>query len=149
MNRLQKFIVLKFVTVIVITAAAVFAMINFKDWVNRSEAMRAMEYLGVISLEYREKNRALPSESYVNNNKERLPGYARLGKIHYRALWIESDAKPDEILAYIEKKYRSLILKRGFIVLRLDGSIEWMAPEKFETLLAQQQTPMETEISQQ
>lgn len=132
--------------VIVITAIAVVAMINFKDWVNRSEARRAVEHLGQIVLKYRKDNGALPPESYVNNIKKALEGSARLGKLQYRALWIDSDSTPDEILAYTEKDYSSLLVGDGFIVLRLDGRVEWMGKEEFKTLLKQQQSPEEVRM---
>jgi len=144
-NRRQKNILINFITVIVITAAAVVAMVNFKDWVNRSEAMRAMEQLGQIVLQYRKDHGSVPPESYVNGIKENLQGYVRLGHLQYRAQWLDFDSSPDEILAYTEKKYRSLIGK-GFIVLRLDGQVEWMDREHFKTLLAQQQSPGEIEM---
>jgi hypothetical protein len=146
MNRRQKIILRDFVTVIVITAIAVVAMINFKDWVNRSEARRAVEQLGQIVLQYRKDNGALPPESYVNNIKKALEGSARLGELQYRALWIDSDSKPDEILAYTEKDYSSLLVGDGFIVLRLDGRVEWMGKEEFKTLLKQQQSPEEVQM---
>jgi hypothetical protein len=146
MNRRQKIILRDFVAVIVITAVAVSAIINFKDWVNRSEARRAMEHLGQIVLQYRKDNGALPPESYVNNIKKALEGSARLGKLQYRALWIEADSKPDEILAYTEKDYPSLLVGDGFIVLRLDGRVEWMGKKEFRTLLKQQQSPEEIQM---
>ena len=146
MNRRQKIILRDFVTVIVVTAIAVVAMINFKDWVNRSEARRAVEQLGQIVLQYRKDNGALPPESYVNNIKKALEGSARLGELQYRALWIDSDSKPDEILAYTEKDYSSLLVGDGFIVLRLDGRVEWMGKEEFKTLLKQQQSPEEVRM---
>lgn len=143
MNRRQKAILKDIVTVIVVTAIAVVAMINLKDWVNRSEAMRAMQHLGQIVLQHRKDQGSLPPESYIDGIKENLPGHARLGKLHYRALWIDFDSTNDEVLAYTEKNYRSLTLGRGFIVLRLDGRTEWMEKQQFETLLARQQSPEE------
>ncbi len=149
MNKRQKAILVKFITVIVITAVAVVAMINFKDWVNRSEAMRAMEQLGQIVLQYRKNRGSVPPESYVDGIKEDLEGYVRLGKLYYRALWIDFDSPPDTILAYTKKKYRSLFLDDGFIVLRLNGNVEWMGEREFEALLAQHQNPMEIQMLQQ
>lgn len=133
----------------VVTAVAVVAMINFKDWINRSEARRAMEHLGQIVLQHRKNYGALPPESYVTNIRERLKGHARIGRLQYRALWIDSDSTPDEILAYSERNYRSLLVGRGYVVLRLDGRVEWMGKKEFEMLLAQQQTPEEIQMLQQ
>lgn len=143
MNRRQKTVLINFVVVITITAVAVLAMVNLKDWVNRSEATRAMEQLGQEVLDYRNKYGSVPPQSYLDNIRENLQGNVRLGNLRYRARWIDFDCPPDEILAYTEKNYHSLFLRGGFIVLRLDGSVEWMEKQKFEALLAQQQSPME------
>lgn len=145
MTKRQKTIVKDFAIVIIATAIAVVAMINIKDWVNRSEAMRAMEHLSRIVLQYRKENGSIPPESYIDRIKENLEGYVRLGDLKYRARWIDPDSSPDEVLAYTEKNYRSFILGKGFVVLRLDGRVEWMDKQKFKTLLAQQQKPLETE----
>lgn len=149
MNKRQKAILVKFITVIVITAVAVVAMINFKDSVNRSEAMRAMEQLGQIVLQYRKNHGAVPPESYVDGIKEDLEGHIRLGNLRYRARWLDFESTPDEILAYTERNYRSLLVGKGYVVLRLDGRVEWMGKREFETLLAQHQSPMEIQMLQQ
>ena len=146
MNRRQKAILVEFIAVIAITAIAVVAMINFKDWVNRSEAMRAMEDLGQEVLKYRKKHGSVPPESYVDSIKEKLEGHARLGNLRYRARWVDFESTQDEILAYTERTYPSSLLGNGFIVLRLDGRVEWMGKEEFETLLAQQQSTMEIQM---
>ncbi len=146
MNKRQKDILTNIITVLVITAIAVVAMINFKDWVNRSEAMRAMEQLSRETLRYRKANGSLPPESYIDSIKEKLQGSARLGKVHYRALWIDSKSPPDTILAYTEKHYHSLLFHSGFIVVRLDGTVQWMDRQTFISILEQQQSPMEKEM---
>ena len=132
--------------VIVITGIAVLAMINFKDWVNHSEAIRAMEVLGQKVLKYREKHGSVPPESYVNEIRGDLPGHVRLGELKYRALWIDFESTADEILAYTERNYHSLLLSDGFIVLRLDGRVQWIDKKEFEKLLAQQQSLAEIEM---
>lgn len=146
MNRRQKAVLVKFGIVFVVTATAVVAMMNFKDWVNRSEAMLAMEHLGKIALEYRSRRDVLPSESYLSDIKKKLQGRVRVGDIQYRALWIDTDSGPDTILAYTEKKYRSFLLNSGFIVLTLDGMVSWMGQEEFLALLSKQQSAMELKI---
>jgi len=143
MNKRQKAILIEFITVIAITVIAVATMINFKDWVNRSEAMGAMKQLSQEVLEYRNEHGAVPPESYVNEIKKDLRGWVRLGDLKYRAQWIDFDAKPDEILAYAEKNYSSSLLNDGYVVLRLDGRVEWMDKQQFEKLLVQQQSKME------
>jgi hypothetical protein len=146
MNRRQKTILRNTTTVIVITAIAVAAMINLKNRVNRSEAMRAMEGLARIVSQYREKYGSIPPESYIDRIKEDLEGHVRLGKVIYRAQWIDFESTPDEILAYTEKPHSSWLFGKKHIVLRLDGSVEWMDKRKFETLLAQQQSSQELEM---
>ncbi len=148
MNRKQKAVLIKFTTVIVITIIAILAMVNLKDWVNRSEAVRAMEHLGRVVLQYREKHGSVPSEYHIDSIKEKLQGHVRIGELHYRALWVDFDSTPDEILAYAEQTYHSLFFLDGFIILRLDGRIEWMTKEKLQTLLAQQQSPAEVRMLQ-
>jgi len=148
MNKRQKDILTNFIAVILITAVAVFAMLNFRDWVNRTEAMRAMKHLGQIVLQYRKDYGSVPPQSYVDRIKETLEGAVRLGDLHYRAQWIDLESGPDEILAYSERDYHSLIVGKGFVVLRFDGRVEWMNKQKFETLLAQQQSPMEIQMLQ-
>jgi len=144
-NKRQKAILVEFITVVVVTAIAVVAMINLKDWVNRSEAMRAMEHLGQEVFKYRKDKGVLPAD--VDNIKKGVPGWVRLGNLRYRARWIDFfEATPDEVLAYTEKNYRSSLLSDGYVVLRLDGRVEWMGQEEFEKLLAEQQSEYEIEM---
>lgn len=146
MNRRQKAILTDFAIVIVITAAAVVAMINLRSWINRSEAMRAMEHLGRRVLQYRKNYGSIPPESYVDSIKEELEGHARLGEINYRAQWIDFESTPDEILAYTERPRRLWLFSKGYVVLRLDGRVEWMDKQELEALLSQQQSPIEIEM---
>ena len=149
MNRRQKAILIRFIIVTVVTAVALAAMIIFKDFVNRSEAMRAMEHLGRIVLRYRKESGSVPPESWVNRQRENLPGNVRLGKLRYRARWVDFESTPDEILAYTERSYHSLLLGGGFVVLRLNGRVEWMEKQEFETILARQQSTVEIEMLRQ
>ena len=146
MNKRQKKIVTDFATIIIITVIAVAAMINFKDWVNRSEAMLAMENLGRIVLQYKDEHGAIPPESYLDSVRNTLQGRARLGEINYRALWIAFDATGDEILAYSLKESHSLFIDDGFIVLKLNGNVEWMNENQLNYLLEKQQTSYEIEM---
>jgi hypothetical protein len=146
MNRRQKAILSDTVTVLVITAIAVAAMINIKNWVNRSEAMRAMEHLSRIVQQYREKYGSVPPESYVDRIKEELEGHVRLGAVIYRARWIDFESTPDKILAYTERSHSSWLFGKKCIILRLNGRVEWMDKQKLDTLLSQQQSTQELEI---
>ena len=135
--------------VFVITAVAVVVMIHFKDLVNHSEAMRAVEHLRQRIKQYRDEHGSVPPESWIDLQRRNLPGSARLGDLKYRGLWIDPDSKSDEILAYAERDYYSLFVGRGYIVLRLgavlsdDGRVEWLDKGEFNKLLSQQQSPEE------
>ncbi|MFB0523972.1 MAG: hypothetical protein ACETVZ_00400 [Phycisphaerae bacterium] len=146
MNKRQKALLVESITIIVITAVAVLAMINLKDWVSRSEAVQSMEQLGRIVLQYRKEHGSAPPEDYIKSIKEKLEGHVGLGKLQYRARWIDFESKPDEILAYTEKKHRASLLSDGYVVLRLDGRVEWMDEQEFQKLLGQQRRKSPQEV---
>jgi hypothetical protein len=146
MNRRQKVILTNTITVIAVTAIAVAAMINLKNWVNRSESMRAMENLSKIISQYRGKYGSIPPESYVDGIKEELEGKVRLGKVVYRAQWIDFGSKPDEILAYTEQPHSSWLFSKKRIAIHLNGRVEWMDEREFKDLLAKQQSSQEIEM---
>ena len=148
MDKRQKSVIYNFIFVFVITMAAVVGMINLKDYINRTEAMRAMEHLGRVVLAYRAQHGSVPAKYYVDEIKKEFEGSARLGKLHYRARWIEFGATGDEVLAYTQKHYRS-IFGSGYVVLRLDGRVEWMKGKEFRALLDAQQSAEERELSGQ
>jgi len=135
-----------FLLVMAVTAIAVVAMINFKDWVNRSEAMRAMEQLGQILVRYRKENGSVPAESFVDDARANLEGGVRLGNLTYRGLWIDIDSTDDEILAYTEKDYHFWLVGKGSVVLRLDGRVEWLGKQQFLAQLKQQQSAEEIQM---
>jgi hypothetical protein len=146
MQKRQRQIITNFVVVIMVTLVSVVAMINFKDMVNRSEAIRAMEALGRQVVAYRQQYGAAPPESYVDRIRDSLPGNARLGDFQYRARWIGFGSPDGTILAYTRKQYRSSFLEDGAVVLRLDGTVEWMKASEFEPLLEEQQKADEREM---
>jgi hypothetical protein len=147
MNKRQRWIVANFAVVIVVTVASVIGMVELKNWVNYSEATRAMEHLWRVVSDYKQKNGSIPPQSYIDSVKEVLEGKARIGNLRYRALGIQVDSPPDTILAYAIKDYHSLLFRPEVIVLRLDGRVEWMDKKQFEQLLAKQQTPLELQLS--
>jgi hypothetical protein len=145
MLRRQRLILIKFLLVISFTALSVFAMINFRDWVNRSEAITAMEHLGMNINDYRQKTGHVPPRSYIDSVLPNLPGYLRLGKLIYRGTWIDINSGEDQILAYSPKKFSSLMVSDGYVVLSLNGTVDWMDKETFETKISQQQSRKEIE----
>lgn len=146
MNKRQKSLLINGLAVITLTFITVSALINFKDWTNRSESIKAMEHLSRIVFQYRKSRGAVPPETYVNGIKAELEGNPQLGKINYRARWIHFDSKPDEILAYVEKKYNSLLFSPGYVVLRLDGRVEWIGKEEFDIILPESERQKEFEL---
>ena len=148
MNRRQKNILTKFITVIVITTITVLSMIALRTVINRSESKRALQQLSQIVQQYRKDNGLIPPESFFLDVKESLEGHKRLGNIVYRARWIKIDCPHDEILAYAEENYFSLFAHKGVIVLRLDGQVQWMDKDTFQKLLSSQQSPMEVQMTE-
>jgi hypothetical protein len=145
-NRRQRTLLIESILVLAATTAAVIGMMHLKDHVNRSEAIRAMEGLGKLVLEYRKEHGSLPPQSYVDSVKGDVEGAVRMGSVRYRALYIGLDAPDDTILAYSEKRHPSSLLKDGYVVLRLSGTVEWMPTADFTRLFAQQRTPAEPEL---
>ncbi|MBN2270437.1 MAG: hypothetical protein JXN61_07480 [Sedimentisphaerales bacterium] len=147
MNKRQKAILVEVATVLVITLIAVVAMINFKDYINRREAITAMQQLGKIVLEYQRQNSRVPSESVFLSEKDNVRGSVRLTNLVYRGLWIDFDAEPNDILAYAMKNYPSSLLDDGYVVLMFDANVVWMGKAEFEELLARQQSEVEIKMT--
>jgi len=143
-NRREKAVVIKIVFVTTITIILVVTFANFKDIVNRSEAMRAFKAVGENVLQYRKTHGHLPPQSYVDEVRKGLEGSVRLGKLNYRALYITIGAKPDEIVLYTGKNYKSLFVSNGYIVLRLDGQVEWVDVQSFEEELMRRKSLLES-----
>lgn len=127
------------------TAAAVVGMMHLKDYVNRSEAVRAMDQLGEIIFRYRARHGSLPPQSYVDDVKGGVEGAVRMGNVRYRALYIGRDAPDETIVAYSQKRHPSSFLKDGYVVLSLDGTVRWMPTAQFVRLFETQRTPMEAD----
>ena len=132
MNRREKAIVIKIIFVTIVTFILVVFFANVKDVTNRSEATRALDAIGKMVLQYRKDNGYLPPQNYVDTIRQNVAGSVRMGKLNYRALYITRDSKPDEILAYTAQNYKSLFVSSGYVVLRLNGQIEWMDTQSFE-----------------
>jgi len=143
MNKRQKSLILNIILVLAITTAFIVLMINVKDLLNKKEAMRAIRAVGQELLNYREQYGSLPPESYLTRIREK---FVRLGTLNYRAQWIGFDSEPNTILAYTHKDYHSLATRGGYVVLRLDGRVEWIGKKQFEALLKKQQTSREIEM---
>ena len=145
MTTKKRILLIESLLVLAATGAAVVGMIHLKDYVNRSEARRAMNQLGRCVLDYRKQHGSLPPQSYVDTVKGQVEGSGRIGNLRYRALWVELDASSDTILAYSQKRHPSSLLRDGYAVLRLDGRVEWMPSAQFQTLLTTQQSPAEVQ----
>lgn len=147
MNRRQKALLTESILVLAVTALAVVGLIYLKDYINRSEAMRAMGQLGEHVLDYRRQYGSLPPESFVRTIKGQLEGAVRMGNVKYRALWIGPEAPPETILAYSYKRYPTSFLAHGYVVLRLDGTVEWMPVPEFTELFTVQRALAEPDLS--
>ena len=95
MNKRQKALLINFITVIFVTVSFIVAMTIVKDWLNKSESLRAMEHLGREVLSYRQKRGSLPPETYLEPIKRQL---VRLGKISYRAQLVDFESPPGTVL---------------------------------------------------
>ena len=144
MNKAQKRLVTNVIGTAVVIAIFILAFANFKDYVNKTEAIRSFDQLGKAILDYRKQYGLLPSESVMEGLRDRMEGAVRIGNLHYRAQWISIDSPPETIVAYAEKKYNWFI-QSGFIVLRLDGQVQYLPAEQFQKLLAKQETMAEAE----
>jgi type II secretory pathway pseudopilin PulG len=148
-NKRQRAVLAESVIVLIATMAAVIGMMQLKDYVNRSEALRAMTQLGQRILEYRKQNGSLPPQAFVDGIKGDVEGAVRIGNVRYRAQWIGLDAPSDTILAYSQKRLPSSFLKDGYVVLRLDGKVQWLPTKQFADLFAQQRTPTEPGVPEE
>ena len=146
MNRRQRALLTESAIVLAATIAAVVGMVQLKDYVNRSEAMRAMTQLGQRILEYRKQYGSLPPQSFVDSIKGDVEGAVRIGNVKYRAIWIGLDAPSDTILAYSQKRFPSSFLEDGYVVLHLDGTVEWLPTAQFAALFARQRTLPEGDL---
>ena len=90
MNKSQKQLLSNLILTLVVITLFIFGFGNFKDYINKAEAMRAFNQLGQQILEYRKEHGLLPSQSTIEGLKEQLEGSARVGTINYRAQWIRS-----------------------------------------------------------
>ena len=71
-----------------------------------------------------------------------------MGNVKYRALYIGPNAPDDTILAYSLKTHPASLLRDGYVVLRLTGTVEWMPTQQFAALFATQKTPAEPSLSE-
>ena len=138
MNKRQKALLTESITIIIITALAVTGMVNLKQWGNRTETIKVIEQLGQIVLQYRKENGLVPSEGDIKAIQDKLQGEVNLDKLQYRAQWLDADSTPDEILAYIEKRFHASLLGNGYVVLQLNGAVVWMNEEEFQKILSRQ-----------
>lgn len=138
MTRYKRSLLIQSAVILLATIAAVVGLMHLKDYVNRSEAMRAMTQLGGRILDYRSTHGSLPPQSFIDDVKNQVDGAVRIGNVRYRALWIGLGAPDETILAYSEKRHSSSFLDDGFVVLRLNGTVEWLPSAQFRALLATQ-----------
>jgi hypothetical protein len=142
-NNRQRALLTESLLVLAATAGAVVGMMHVRDYVNRSEALRAMDHLGRRVLEYRQRCGSLPPAAFLDSIKGDLEGAVRMGNVQYRALYLGPDASPDTILAYSQRRYPCSFLRDGYVILRLNGRVEWLPTARFDRLFVTQRTPAE------
>jgi hypothetical protein len=143
LNKRQLSVVRHFLIVIVVTLLFVFGLINLRDGLNRSEMQREMEVLGASIKDYRQKNGSLPSESWI---RSQVQSFARLGNVEYRAKSVLYDSPPETIIANCMQNSYSMLIKKAYIVLRLDGSVEWLAPDVYAKTVKEQENAAQNEL---
>jgi len=147
MNYRQKTLLRNIIFVFFFTALMVTALISIRNSVNKSEAIRSMELIGREALAYRKNYGSLPPEKHIKTVSENIHA-VRLANIEYRARWIKFGDNPETtILAYARKKYGGLT-KPGYVVLFLDGRVNWLGISEFEEMLKKQQQKIEIEFLQ-
>ena len=132
MNKRRKTLLVEATVVLSVTLIAVVGMICLKDWINRREALLAMQQLGEKILEYRQTQGSLPPEDTVRVLLDTVSGHVRLGRLTYRGPWITPDSPDNTILAYTQQTYHSFIVPNGYTVLYLNGQVEWLNTEEFD-----------------
>jgi hypothetical protein len=142
-TKYKRSLLIQFTVIALATVAAIVGMLHLKDYVNRSEAMRAMTQLGQRILDHRQSHGSLPPQSFIDDVKDEVDGAVRIGNVRYRALWIGPDAPGDTILAYSEKRHPSSFLRDGYVVLYLDGRVQWLPTAEFRALFASQRAEAE------
>lgn len=132
MNKRKKTLLIEAAVVLGVTLLAVVGLVNLKDWINRREALLAMQQLGEKILEHRQTKGSLPPEDTVRVLLNTVSGRVRLGRLTYRGPWITPDSNDTEVLAYTQQTYHSFIVPNGFTVLYLDGKVEWLNTEELD-----------------
>lgn len=138
MNKKQKYFLLKLLVVFSVTAVTVAAVSSFKDFINKSESLLAMENLGALINQYRNQHGTLPPENYIDDIKTKLRGAPRMGKLVYRAKWLDYTTTSETILAYSKKDYSGIILSSGYVVLKYNGEVQWLTEDEFQLTMALQ-----------
>lgn len=128
----KKRLLIDVAVVLVITTAVVMGIFHVKDYINRRDALLAVEQLGEKILAYRATEGTLPPKETVEALKEQVSGRSRLGRLTYRGSWITPESEPDALLAFFtQQNYNSLIVSDGYIALRLDGTVQWLTTQQF------------------
>jgi hypothetical protein len=144
MNKRQTSIVRHFLVVIAVTLAVIFGLINLRDTVNKSEAIREMGVLARTIQDYRHKNGSLPSEAFL---KPVIGGFSRTSNLQYRAQHVLYDSPADTIVAYSKRRSYSFLVKSGYVYIQFDGQVKWMPPAPFEQMLARQDNERSRELN--
>jgi len=148
MNRRQRALLIESLIVLAVTLVAVTVLINLKDWTNRREALRAMANISQQVQAYEREHGSIPTPDYIDSLKDSAPGHARLGELKYPSRTAEHNSPDTDILAYTQQRYRSYLIRSGYVVLFRNGQVSWMLPEQFQSVSAEQDTAGDSNTDQ-
>lgn len=123
MNKRQRNLIIKLISIVVVTVAFVSGIAIYKDIIIRKEAIRAIDIIAQEIAIYKNTVGSLPSDMYLERIREEK-GLVRLGDFNYRARWIEFNSPEDTIVAYSALRTNNPIVQSGYILIRLKDIYE-------------------------
>ncbi len=123
MNKRQRQLLVRFCIVMALTIALIVGLSQYRNVVNKSEAIRSMNILSIEIAKYNLYHGELPSSSYISDIIARY-GLLRVGPVECRSQWIEPGSGPETILLFSKKNYNSLFVKSGYIYITKEDMLE-------------------------
>ncbi len=123
MNKRQKQLLARFCIVMTLTIALIVGLSQYRNVVNKSEAIKSMDILSMEIAKYDLYHGELPSKGYISEVIARY-GLFRIGSVECRSQWIEPGSGPETILLFSKKNYKSLFVKPGYIYITKEDMLE-------------------------
>ncbi len=123
MNKHQKQLLARFCIVMALTIALIAALSQYRNVVNKSEAIKAMDVLSMEIAKYDLFHGELPPKDYILEVINRYKLF-RIGSVKCRSQWIEPGSGPETILLFSKKNYNSLFVKSGYVYLTKEDMLE-------------------------